>query len=155
MNTNLITTSHRTPCGRIIALTRNPLARDGERIIEAIISPGAGWPLESLRVILDEHQRHANEQNIAFKQIFRIPGGLHLKFSFEPGKPYLPCPLVEEVKDYRTDVLEAIKRRFTPERMAQVFAGLPAAGQRRVALDCLVEPPVRRTVKITRRPKSK
>jgi hypothetical protein len=73
-----------------------------------------------------------------------------------PGWSFVARRLVDEDKgppDYRKAVLDAIRSRITPERMAVVFAELPAAAQRRVAVKCLVEPAVRRTVKITRRRK--
>jgi hypothetical protein len=50
-------------------------------------------------------------------------------------------------------VRAALAKHCMPERLAELFAGLPADSQRRVALKCLAEPPVRRSVKITIRHK--
>lgn len=149
---SIITSTHELPTGQSIRITRDPNARDGESILQsAVLNKGPSWPLESLRVILDEFQQHADDERLSFDQVLNLPGGLPLKFAFRPGLPYETLPLVDVVevpRDYRSEVLEAIRSKLTPERLAEVFAELPADAQRRVALKCFVEPPVRRRVKI-------
>lgn len=153
-----ITTSHKLIDGRFVTITRNPRARGGEAIIQsAELSKGASWPLDALGVMLEEFQRQADEQRVSFNQTLKLPDGLLLRFAFAPGVPFVARPLGDEAKtpeDYRSEVLEAIKSRITPERMAEVFAALPADSQRRVAVKCFIEPPVIRRVNIrTRRQK--
>jgi hypothetical protein len=64
--------------------------------------------------------------------------------------------ILEEIprrQSVRAEVGVSFAKHFSPERLAEVFASLPVDTQRRVAAKCLVEPPVRRTLKFTRRRK--
>ncbi len=64
--------------------------------------------------------------------------------------------IVEDMR-CRQSIKEAVgaslTKHLSPERLAEVFVGLPADSQRRVAAKCLVKPDVRRTLRFTRRSK--
>ncbi len=139
-----ITSSHKLLDGQFLTITRNPRARRGEPIIlSATLNKGRSWPMDALGVMLGEFQLHADQEGLSFDQTLVLHGDLKLKFAFAPGVPFVARPLVDDVKvpvDYQTEVIEAIRSRISPERLAEVYASLPVDAQRRVAAKCLVKP---------------
>jgi hypothetical protein len=146
----------------------------GEPIIDHIqwLHGNGTWPAEIIDAILSVWQWHSDFFWKSFEQSMTLPSGRVICWRFHPQEPCAVClqseynhiaeglfdappskPVPAIADDYRTEVLEAIMSRISPERMAEVFAGLPTDSQRRVAAKCFVETNVRRTVKFTRRSK--
>lgn len=54
------------------------------------------------------------------------------------------------------EIRVSLAKHFTPDKIAALIAGMPEDSQARIFRECLTEPPVRRTIKITtRKPSTK
>lgn len=148
--------------GASLKIVRNRHAPGGQPIIASAVLNRGPWPLEALGVMLAEFQAHADQERVSFNQTVTLPDGLELRFAFAPGVPFVAVPLPGsppppfDPDQARADCLAALRRRFTPEMLAESLASLPAASQLEFARKFLIEPPVRRTLKIIiRKPRAK
>ena len=156
--------------GSFVRIISNLDPQPGEPIIDRIewLHGKGTWPAEIFDAILDVWQWHADLRWKAFEQAMTLPSGRVICWRFRPRESCVACrrsassvignslfdapPSMitpETADDYRA----ALRRAVSPEKFADVFTGLPAVSQRRVAQTFFTEPPARRAVKITRRKK--
>jgi hypothetical protein len=156
--------------GSFVKIISNIEPEPGEPIIARVewLHGKGTWPAEIIDAILDVWQSRADWTWKAFDQTMTLPSGRVICWRFRPRESCVACPLSvssvtgkslfdappspitpEGADNYRA----AIRRAISPEQFAASFASLPDDAQRRVAEKCFTEPPVRRTLKISRRNK--
>lgn len=159
--------------GSFANIVSNLNPEPGEPIIDRIdwLHGKGTWPAEIIDAIIGGWQWHADWRWQSFEQAMTLPSGRVLCWRFRPQEPCTAClqssstvvgkglfdaPPTKLAPETADDYRYALRRTISPKMFAASLASLPAEAQARIIGKYLVDPPVRRRVKITtRRTKSK